>query len=84
MVLLRGSGERLLAGQVWAHLEIAGEPVSLVSVWGESVTASEAGCAEWTMVEQPELFLAEDMLAPVAWASPSGGGGKLLVPRQYL
>ena len=70
-------------GMVWAHAEIFGEALSLVSVWERVSSDRQTATAEYREVTQVEVLPLSDILAPVIYCRPRAGIARVLVPARF-
>ncbi len=77
----RGAGFDV--GMVWAHAEIFGDALSLVSVWERLSVDRHIATAEYREVTQVEVMPLSDILAPVIFCRPRAGTARVLVPATF-
>ena len=75
-------GKRILAGEIWLHVEINAILYSLVNLW--TLTGHEHGAVSWR-TEPPQLTFIEtrDIYCPVINCSMNGGRRRTLLPWTY-
>ena len=68
------------AAQVWAHAQINGVLVSLVSCWDLLSYNSEQGQAVFEKQDQPLWISSSDIMGPVTWSNTNGNQYRVLLP----
>ena len=67
------SARALVAGEVWAHLEVSGEPITVVSMWELVTINHDAAYAEWRAINDPWFIETSEILDTVIWDRPRAG-----------
>ena len=70
------------AGQIWAHLSVEGECISIVTMWDLIDFDRRQGSASWRLQHVPELIKLSSIIEVVVWAE-SDGVIRTLIPRYF-
>jgi hypothetical protein len=76
-------GVNFMAGDVWLHVEVRGEPLSLVNIWAPGTYDRNGGVADWTKRHNPTFVHTRDILASVMSSDLGGNGVRTLIPWLY-
>ena len=79
-VVLVRSGSSFVAGQVWAHAEIDGVCVTLVSLWELLHVNADRGDAEWRLQDNPLMIDTTDIIDTVIWMQLGDNVVRTLLP----
>ena len=83
VIIAPKSGAGFDVGMVWAHAELFGEALSLVSVWERVSVDRQLATAEYREVTNVEVMPLSDILAPVIFCRPRAGIARVLVPATF-
>ena len=72
-----------IAGEVWAHLEVSGEPITVVSMWELVTINHDAAYAEWRAINDPWFIDTSEILDTVIWDRPRAGIVRTLLPCHF-
>ena len=67
-VVLLHDGDEMVAGDVWAHLEIGGVPVSIIDLYEPLEMHVDQQYCTWRKCDNPLLFETENIMAAVIWS----------------
>ena len=70
-VVLFTKGESYVAGEIWAHADIHGVAVSIVSEWALLEHAATTMSATWAAQQNPVYIATSDTIAACVWARMS-------------
>ena len=76
-----GGANEIVAGELWACLEVAGETVLIVTQW--TMVAKIHGAATWRVAMVPELVPCSCVLDCLVWAKLTPTTVKTLLPVAY-
>jgi hypothetical protein len=82
VVLIKMSDDEYRAGVVWIHADIAGIPMTLVSVFDVRVMDQANGFAEWEDVNYILVVPTDDIVESLIWTK-SGDYIRTLLPRNF-
>ena len=81
VVLVRSPADNSIdAGEVWFHCDVAGKPLSLVSIWDPVAVDTAMGAAEFRVKRNPELCETSDILMATIHTHCREGVVRTLLP----
>jgi len=80
VLLSSDDGRRVVAGQIWFHVDVYGTPLSIVSVWDIISMDASTGTATWHEQLNPTLVTLTDIRSAVAFVRPGPNVVRTLVP----
>jgi hypothetical protein len=79
-VVLFTKGASYVAGEIWAHADIHGVAVSIVSEWALLEHAAATMSATWTVQQNPVYIATSDILAACVWTRMSHNVVRTFLP----
>ena len=80
-IILYKKPEALLAGKVWAHLNVNGNYLTLIQLMDCTAEDRVDGTAHWRLLEDYEFIATDSIQDPLVWCDLGGGSVRTLVPR---
>ena len=75
-----GGVNSFIAGQVWCHVRMNGESLSIVSLWSCVNVDRDHGAAEWLVANNPMMMPCSDIVDSAVWTKLDNGNVRTLLP----